>query len=411
VQPDTKPVQKSPLTTIDAALEFLLGNLTTIAEQELVPIMAAHKRVLATTIVAPINVPSQANSAMDGYAVHAADATLNVTLPVTQRIAAGQTGPKLSRGEAARIFTGAPMPEGADAVVMQEDCRVEGDRIVILEAAHNGLNTRQVGEDLRAGDAVLAAGKRLQAQDIGVLASLGLTEVLVKRQLRVALMTTGDELVEPGQPLAPGQIYNSNFYTLSTLLQALGVDVLDCGVVSDDLDHTRQALQGVAQDADCIISTGGVSVGEEDHVKAALAEAGQLSLWKLAIKPGKPLAYGKLGNAHFFGLPGNPVSAFVTFALIVRPCLLTMLGCAHPFPLVMQSQSGMAYQTGNRQEYVRCRIQRDPAGTVQLLPFANQSSGVGASLSGSDGLAVIPPYTSVAIGDTLDFVPFSELMS
>ena len=403
----------SMLKPIDAALDMLLAAMQPVAESELVALSASSGRVLAQAIQASVAVPPHNNSAMDGFAVRASDLSkVPVTLRVSQRIAAGQVGTPLLAGEAARIFTGAPLPGGADAVVMQEDCQFASDAVTILQAAGSGENVRSIGEDIAIGASLFPQGHRLRAQDAGVLASVGLTAINVRRKLRVALLTTGDELVPPGTALQPGQIYNSNFYTLSVLLQALACEVIDLGIVKDELQATRSVLLEAARRADCIISTGGVSVGEEDHVKAALTELGTLDLWKLAIKPGKPLACGSLQGTHFFGLPGNPVSAFVTFCLIVRPCLLRLSGCNQIALLRLRMPAGFNQpESGDRQEYLRVVIQADASHAPVLMPIRNQSSGVGSSLSAAAGLAIIPPYTSVAIGDRLEFIPFSELIN
>lgn len=404
---------KSGLMPIDQALDRLLASLRPIEERETVPILDARGRILAAAIEAAMDVPPLDNSAMDGYAVSACDTVgAEVSLLVSQRIAAGQIGNPLRAGEAARIFTGAPMPEGADAVVMQEHCRVSGDRVTILQAVEPGENLRRAGEDIKTGATLFEAGHRLRSQDIGLIASLGIAEVTLSRRLRIALMTTGDELVQPGTELKPGQIYNSNFYSLSALLQAFDAEVIDLGVVGDDFESTRQALAAAAKSADCIISTGGVSVGEEDHVKAAVEAEGTLELWKLAIKPGKPLAAGKVRGIQFFGLPGNPVSALITFMLIVRPCLLRMSGCDSLVPASFYLPAAFSRpESGQRQEYLRVTVQTGEDRKQSLLPFNNQSSGVGSSLSGADGLAIIPAYTSVAVGDSLEYIPFSELLS
>lgn len=406
-------ISNSELTPLDAAIETLLQTLPAIEEQELVALLNANGRILAEDCVAEFNVPSQANSAMDGFALRSEDLSGEAgTLKVSQRIAAGELGTQLNTGEAARIFTGAPVPPGADAVVMQENCSLEDGQLTVLQNVERGENLRQAGEDIAVGTRLFQAGHRLRPQDIGLLASIGKGEVRVKRNLKVALMTTGDELVQPGTPLKPGQIYNSNYYTLCSLLNALNVQVVDVGIIGDDFDSTAAALAGAAAEADCVISTGGVSVGEEDHVKAAVEAEGSLELWKLAIKPGKPLACGKIAGTQFFGLPGNPVSAFVTFALIVRPCLLSMQACLNPFPQKFQLDAGfVSAKSGERQEYVRCLIVEDKQAGLQLRPFDNQSSGVGTSLSNTAGLAIIPPYTSVAIGDSLEFIPFSEILN
>ena len=408
-----KQLPKNGLTPIDQALDGLLANLRPIEARETVPILGARGRILAAEIEAEMDVPSYDNSAMDGYAVRALDtAGAEVTLPISQRIAAGQIGNPLRVGEAARIFTGAPMPAGADAVVMQENCSVSGDRVAILQAVEAGENLRRAGEDIKSGVTLFEPGHRLRPQDIGLIASLGIAEVTLTRRLRIALMTTGDELVQLGTGLKPGQIYNSNFYSLSSLLQAFDAEVIDLGTIGDDFESTREALAAAAESADCIISTGGVSVGEEDHVKAAVEAEGSLELWKLAIKPGKPLAAGKVGGTQFFGLPGNPVSAVITFLLVVRPCLLRMSGCDSLVPTSFSLAAAFARpESGQRQEYLRVTVQVGKDGKQSLLPFKNQSSGVGSSLSGADGLAIIPAYTSVAVGDSLQYIPFSELLN
>ena len=402
------------LTPIDKALEQLVPLLPLITEQENVPLEQAVRRVLADDCVSPIDVPPHRNSAMDGYALKSTDlGSENIQLKITQRIAAGEVGQKLSSGEAARIFTGAPVPEGADAVVMQENCKVSGD-VLSVQQQHvpSGENLRQAGDDIQAGDLILAKGHRLKPQDIGLLASIGLESVSVTRRLRVSLLTTGDELVQPGTKLEAGQIYNSNYFTLHALLKGLQVEVLDCGIVADDFESTRRALVAAADQSDCVITTGGVSVGEEDHVKAVVEQEGELQLWKLAIKPGKPLACGKIATTQFFGLPGNPVSAFVTFALVVRPCLLRMLGGKQTAPQTFRVAAGfIASASGERQEYLRCQLAQGPDGVASLQPLRNQSSGVAASLSRADGLGVVPPCTAVTIGDNLEFIPFSELLN
>ncbi|HBJ89201.1 MAG TPA: molybdopterin molybdenumtransferase MoeA, partial [Gammaproteobacteria bacterium] len=317
-----------PLTPIEAAIPPLLQSLPQMLEVEAVPLEQALGRIVGSDVAAPINVPPHANSAMDGYALRAADSQgARGLVQVSQRIAAGQVGEPLQAGTAARIFTGAPLPPGADAVVMQENTRAEDEAISILQAVVPGENVRAAGEDIVAGAKLFGEGRRLRPQDIGVLASVGLTRVTVRRALRVALLVTGDELVPPGTELKPGQIYNSNNYTIAALLRNLGAEVIEMGVVGDEFNTTQSVLKTAAEQVDVIISTGGVSVGEEDHVKPAVESLGGLDMWKLAIKPGKPFASGKVCGKQFFGLPGNPVSAFVTFVLLVRPALLSMQAC------------------------------------------------------------------------------------
>ena len=406
--------QPSALTPIDEALSFLLASVAPCCEAEVVALLCASGRILSHSITAPLSVPPMANSAMDGYALRAADSVdPERDLAVSQRIAAGQVGARLEAGTAARIFTGAPMPAGADAVVMQENCERRGEGIRVNKAVLPNENVRPIGADIKAGSTVFAQGRRLRPQDIGALASLGLTEVSVTRKLRVALMTTGDELQRPGSALLPGQIYDSNFATLTALLTGLHVDIVDCGRVGDTLAATRDALLDAAGRADCVITTGGVSVGEEDHVRAAIEQLGTIDLWKLAVKPGKPFAFGKITSegesCQFFGLPGNPVSAFVTFALVVRPALLALQGATRASPHSFPVRSGFSRDKGGpRQEYLRAVLEQAPEGLV-ATPLRNQSSGVALSLSRSDGLLIVPPSVGVSQGEILQFIPFSEL--
>ena len=400
------------LTAIDTALAQVFAQLPKITETEILPLAQANGRVLVGDCVSAIDVPGHDNSAMDGYALSAADLETSSSLKIVQRIAAGEVGGRLNPGEAARIFTGAPIPPGADAVVMQENCAVAGDELNVLKKVHSGENSRKAGGDVQSGALVLSRGHRLKPQDIGLLASIGLEAVCVRRRLKVSLLTTGNELVQPGTELQAGQIYNSNYYTLYSLLQGLQVEVLEGGIVDDDLEGTRCALLRAAQLSDCVITTGGVSVGEEDHVKAAVEKEGVLQLWKLAIKPGKPLACGKIAGTQFFGLPGNPVSAFITFVLVVRPSLLGMLGYKGSAANSFNVAAGFsAPESGQRQEYLRCQFGPDDEGVSSLQPLGNQSSGVAASLSQADGLAVVPPHTAVTHGDMLEFIPFSELVN
>jgi len=402
-----------PLTPIEAVIPPLLQSLPQMLEVEAVPLEQALARILGRDVTAPINVPPHANSAMDGYALRAADSqSARGLVQVSQRIAAGQVGEPLQTGTAARIFTGAPLPPGADAVVMQENTRAEDEAISILQAVVPGENVRAAGEDIVAGAKLFGEGRRLRPQDIGVLASVGLTHVTVRRALRVALLVTGDELVPPGTELKPGQIYNSNNYTIAALLRNLGAEIIEMGVVGDEFNTTQNVLKTAAEEVDVIISTGGVSVGEEDHVRPAVESLGGLDIWKLAIKPGKPFASGKVCGKQFFGLPGNPVSAFVTFVLLVRPALLSMQACDRPFTDWIDVPAGFdRAQCGERQEYIRVTLGRNAGDGLSLKPFDNQSSGAGASLSEADGLAIIPPHTAVAEGDKLRYLSFAELIN
>ncbi|MCG8413547.1 MAG: molybdopterin molybdotransferase MoeA [Pseudomonadales bacterium] len=404
--------ERTPLTPIAEAIQQLLPTIPQMTDSEDVAPLQAAGRVLADDFKSPLSVPPCDNSAMDGYAVRTADLdNIPKTLKLSQRIAAGSVGEPLQPGEAARIFTGAPLPPNADAVVMQENTKQADAAVVIEQGVAPGENLRATGEDIQSGQILFQAGHRLRPQDIGVLSSVGCTAIEVRRKPKVALLTTGNELVKPGTELKEGQIFNSNFYSLSALLANLQVEVVDLGIVEDSFDSTLKVLQQAAAEADCIISTGGVSVGEEDHVKAAVEASGSLDLWKLAIKPGKPFASGKVNGTQFFGLPGNPVSAFVTFVLLVRPLILTMLGCERAFPQWLPIAAGFQLsKSGERQEYIRVSLLSEGESGLSLLPFENQSSGVGASLSGADGLAIIPPYTAVAQDDLLQFLPFSELI-
>jgi len=350
---------RGSLTPLQDALDRLVAELPVIAGEETIDLEQACGRILVHDLTAPVAVPPADNSAMDGYAVQAGDVlTVPVTLPVSQRIPAGQGGQPLLPGTAARIFTGAPLPPGANAVVMQENTTLEGESVTIRQLVNPGENVRARGDDIPLGMTLFAAGHRLDARDMHVLSSCGINRLQVRRRLKVAVLTTGDELVRPGSPLGPGQIYNSNFYVLSALLHGLGVEVLDFGTVGDTLSATVATLGQAADSADCLISSGGVSVGEEDHVKAAVQQLGEISLWKLALKPGKPFAWGRVNDRPFFGLPGNPVSAFVTFVLLVRPALLKFGGADPQPPLSVFLPAAFSVSSGERQEYLRVRLSR-----------------------------------------------------
>lgn len=391
----------SGLTALSDALEYMLGGISPTSNTEHRPLLEALGAVLATDMVSTVQVPLDDNSAMDGYALRAADAP--GPLPISQRIPAGAVGEALLPGTAARIFTGAAVPPGADAVVMQEVC-TEADGAVLIEAeVELGQNIRPSGQDIRQGETVLARGRILRPQDIGLLASIGVDEVEVYRPLKVAVMSTGDELVEPGAgELQPGQLYNSNRYTLAGLLQAMGVEFIDGGIIPDDPTATANALKSAAQGADCVITSGGVSVGEEDHVKNQVERLGQLDLWKLAIKPGKPLAYGSIAGTPFIGLPGNPTSVFVTFSLVARPFLRKLQGVEDSEPTTIFARA--AFSTGKasiRQDYVRVTLENDGEGLLARR-FPNQSSGVLGSVSRSNALAIVPPGVVVQEGGMLE---------
>ncbi len=403
----------NPLLSFDDALSRLLSQAAAVDECEIIPIMAAHGRVLAQALRSTIDVPRADNTQMDGYAVRAAEAIAGARLPVSQRIPAGHVGGPLALGTAARIFTGGLIPPGADAVVMQEMAEAEGDAVMIREAPAPGQWIRRAGEDIREGAEILPAGERLRPQAVGLAASVGLAEVLVHRRIRVACFFTGDELATPGEPLAPGAIYNSNRYVLVGMLRALGCEVTDLGTVPDSLDATRAALRAAAAGNDLIVTSGGVSVGEEDHVRPALEAEGELTLWQIAVKPGKPLAYGRVRDgtarqAHFIGLPGNPVSSFVTFLLFVRPFVLRLQGVARVAPMALPMRADFDWpKPDRRREFLRARI--NPEGGLELFP--NQGSAVLTSTAWADGLVDNPPGGQIRRGDTVRFLPLDSLLA
>ena len=404
---------RPPLLPFDDALERLLSQAAAVEDHETVPIMEAHGRVLARPVRSTIDVPRADNTQMDGYAVRAADAAAGARLPVSQSIPAGHVGGPLQPGTAARIFTGGLIPPGADAVVMQELAQTDGDTVVIREAPAPGQWIRRAGEDIREGAEILRAGERLRPQAVGLAASVGLAEVTVHRRVRVACFFTGDELANPGEPLPPGATYNSNRYVLVGMLRALGCEVSDLGTVPDSLEATRAALREAAAGNDLIVTSGGVSVGEEDHIRPALEAEGELALWQVAIKPGKPLAYGRVRDgtdrhAHFIGLPGNPVSSFVTFLLFVRPFLLRLQGVERVAPAALPMRADFDWpRPDRRREFLRVRINGD--GGLDLFP--NQGSAVLTSTAWADGLVDNPPGGEIRRGDTVRFLPFDSLLA
>lgn len=395
-----------PLIALEQALERLLGmaDATPIVERETLPLGACQGRVLAAALSATLDLPPWSNSAMDGYALRLAD-WQGEPLAVSQRIQAGQAPQPLQPGSCARIFTGAPLPAGADCVEMQENVEVLADgRVIFREPLAVGDNVRPKGQEMRVGDRVLAAGTRLGPIELGLVASLGLAAVEVVRRPRVAVLSTGDELVEPGLPLGPGQIYNSNRRVLCSWLERLGCAVVDAGILPDDLSRTREQLARL-DDVDLILSTGGVSVGEADFLGIVLREEGELALWKLAIKPGKPLTFGHFKGVPVIGLPGNPASTLVTFGLLARPYLLRRLGVSQVHPLQVGVPAGFTWpKPGNRREYLRGRLEHG-----QAVIYPNQSSGVLLSAAWADGLVEVLEGTTVALGDQVNFIPFSEV--
>lgn len=394
------------MLSVEQALQQLLASARPPTHTEILATDAALERILAAPLIAAVSVPPLDNSAMDGYAVRAVEATASAVLPVSQRIPAGQIGQPLRAGSAARIFTGAPVPEGADTVVMQEDTEVVGDGVRCLKPLKPGANIRRAGEDIRPDQTVLTAGVRLGPAQLGVAASIGATEVNVYRRLKVAVFFTGDELVLPGQPLPPGRIYNSNRAALNGLLARLGCEVVDLGLVADTLEATQAALASASRQADVVMTTGGVSVGEEDHVKGAVEALGRLDMWKVAMKPGKPLAYGRIGEADFIGLPGNPVSAYVVFCLFAAPFLRARMGETPRPPLSFSVPAGFhRSKPGARREFMRARLE---AGQAVLFP--NQSSGVLTSLAWADGLVDVDAGVCLSAGEPVRFMPLAELL-
>jgi molybdopterin molybdotransferase len=400
------------LLTVDEALAFLLRGARLVAETETLATLAATGRVLAQAQFSTLTVPAVDNTSMDGYAVYAADcASGEARLPVSQRIPAGSVPQPLARGSAARIFTGAPIPPGADAVVMQEQCAQDGDAVVVKHKPQAGEWVRRTGEDIRAGSEILAAGMKLRPQDTGLAASVGIAALPVHRRLKVAVFFTGDELVMPGESLPAGRIYNSNRFTLNGLLQMLGCELTDYGIVPDRLEATRAVLRQAAAGNDLIVTSGGVSVGEEDHIKPAVEAEGRLSMWKIAVKPGKPLAFGEVNGdagrkAHFIGLPGNPVSSFVTFLIFVRPFILRCQGVARVAPLSYPLRADFDWAKPDlRREFLRAKMNAN--GGLDL--FTNQSSAVLSSAVWGDGFIDNPAKQTIHRGDMVKFIPYSEL--
>ena len=414
--PAAKPATRPPLKALDEALAELLGRATPLAGSDTVSTFDADGRVLAEDVVSALQVPPEDNSAMDGYAVRAAElADEGVVLRVSQRIAAGSSGSALEPGTVARIFTGAPIPPGADAVVMQEDCEPLADRegyVSVRQLPRPGQWIRRAGEDVTRGATVLSKGERLTPAALGLAASIGMDRLLVARRPRVALFSTGDELVMPGEvapaQMRPGAIYNSNRFFLRALLLRLGCEVSDLGIVPDQRGATLDALRSASQAHDLILTSGGVSVGEEDHIKPAVQQLGSLDLWQIAMKPGKPFAYGRVGAAHFMGLPGNPVSSFLTFLLLVRPFLLRLQGVNDVAPKSIAATAHFTWpRADKRREFLRVR--RNAAGGLDLFP--NQSSGVLTSAVWGDGVVDNPSGQTIAHGDTVRFIAFSEWLA
>ncbi|HXM83070.1 MAG TPA: gephyrin-like molybdotransferase Glp [Burkholderiales bacterium] len=391
------------LLSVDEALEVLLSRAKAVSELEEIPTLEATNRVLARAQRSTMDVPPMDNSAMDGYAVRTGDGT---RLRVAQKITAGSMGKPLEPGTAARIFTGAPIPPGADAVVMQEHCEVRGDEVLIKKAPKPGEWIRLAGSDVRKGGEILPAGKRLLPQDTGLAASVGIKTLPVFRKIKLGLFFTGDELVMPGEPLAPGRIYNSNRFTLRGLAEVFGCEVRDYGIVSDSLEATRDVLRRSAAECDVIVTSGGVSVGEADYVKPAVEAEGALLMWKIAMKPGRPLAFGSIKQSFFIGLPGNPVSSFVTFLIFVRPFLLKTQGVSDVMPRAVDARADFAWpEPDPRREFLR--VKWNAQGGLDLYP--TQDSAVLTSTAWADGLVDNPAGHAIRKGDAVRFLPYSEL--
>jgi molybdopterin molybdotransferase len=391
------------LLSVDDALARLLAEARPVAEIEEVATLGATNRILARSQRSTMDVPPMDNSAMDGFAVRVAD---GARLKVAQKIMAGSVGKPLAPGTAARIFTGAPIPPGADAVVMQEHTTSEGNEVILKKKPTPGEWIRRVGSDVNKGDEILPAGKRLLPQDTGLAASVGIKTLPVFRKIRLGLFFTGDELVMPGEPLAPGRIYNSNRFTLRGLGEVFGCDVRDYGIVPDNLDATREALRRAAAETDVIVTSGGVSVGEADYVKPAVEAEGRLLMWRIAMKPGRPLAFGSVGKSFFIGLPGNPVSSFVTFLIFVRPFLLKTQGLADVRPKSIVARADFDWpEPDARREFLR--VKWNAQGGLDLYP--TQDSAVLTSTAWADGLVDNPAGHAIRKSEHVRFLPYSEL--
>ena len=405
-----------PMMSVDEAVAIITARVRAVQETETVDLTHADGRILATTLIAPLPLPPFDNSAVDGYAVRSADLAGNQehTLPVVGRIAAGASAADpIAPGHAMRIFTGAPMPQGADTVFMQEDVRVDTAGKVVLPAGLKpGANTRPAGEDVSEGHRALPAGQRLRPQDVALAAAFGLTQVEVRRRVRVAVFSTGNEIVSPGAPRNSAQLFDSNRFMLIAMLSRLGCEVSDLGILSDDRAALAKALAQAAGTHDLILTTGGVSTGEEDHVKASVENVGSLVLWRMAIKPGRPVAMGVISGTPFIGLPGNPVASFVTFVHVVRPTILALAGATSRPLLPMPVRAAFSYKKKiARREYVRVRLQKNADGGLEAVKFPREGAGMLSSLVDTDGLVELgEDVTQVAPGQTVGFLSYESLI-
>ena len=402
------------LMSADDALSFLIDSASVTAMTEAVSLDDSLGRILASDIHSTINVPGFDNSAMDGYTIALNETQVaqeNLSFDVVDRIAAGSTGNDLKIGNAARIFTGAPIPNGANTVVMQEECTLSEDKsqITVKRAINLNENIRPTGNDILKDNVILSSGRQIKPQDISLAASVGVGELVVFKKIKVGVFFTGDELVEPGNPLTPGKIYNSNRYALVALLKQVGCDVINLGNIEDKLDATCEALEALESQCDLIMTTGGVSVGEEDHVKPAVEKLGELNLWKIRMKPGKPLAYGKVKQTPFIGLPGNPVSSFVTFCIFSLPFIKKMQGNSNYESKILKVKTNFDCKRAKpRREYARVRIDHSTETPLANL-FPKQGSDVMSSVVWADGIIEIPENTTFETGTILNYYSMSEL--
>ncbi len=402
------------LMSADDALSFLIDSASVTAKTEAVSLDDSLGRILASDIHSTINVPGFDNSAMDGYTIALNDSQVaqeNLSFKVVDRIAAGSTGKDLNSGSAARIFTGAPIPKGANTVVMQEECKLSEDKsqITVARAINLNENIRPTGNDILKGNVILSSGNQIKPQDISLAASVGVGELVVFKKIKVGVFFTGDELVEPGNPLSPGKIYNSNRYALVALLKQVGCEVINLGNIEDKLDATCDALEALESQCDLIMTTGGVSVGEEDHVKPAVEKLGELNLWKIRMKPGKPLAYGKVKQTPFIGLPGNPVSSFVTFCIFSLPFIKKMQGNSNYESKILKVKTNFDCKRAKpRREYARVRIDYSTETPLANL-FPKQGSDVMSSVVWADGIIEIPENTTFEAGTILNYYSMDEL--